>query len=61
MNNWAHKDIKFKELIDYGFPLPTFTFSNSTSTFASEFYLNGLKATHFNIIPKDLQDIKKDI
>ena len=45
MNNWAHKDIKFKELIDYGFPLPTFTFGNGTSIRIADFDVNGLKAT----------------
>ena len=28
MENWPLKDIKFKELSDYGFPLPTFTFDD---------------------------------
>ena len=45
MNNWVHKDIKFKELIDYSFPLPTFTFTNGTSIRIPDFDLNGLKAT----------------
>ena len=47
MNNWVHKDIKFKELIDYGFPLPTFTFTNETSINVGVFDANGLKATYF--------------
>ena len=45
MNNWVHKDIKFKELIDYGFPLPTFTFTNGKSIRIYDFDVNGLKAT----------------
>ena len=46
MENWGHKDIKFKELIDYGFPLPTFTFINRTKSNTEDFDLNGLKALY---------------
>ena len=58
MNNWVHKDIKFKELIDYDFPLPTFTFTNGTSIKNHEFNLNGLKAIQFELTPLDLTMIK---
>ena len=54
MKNWEHKDIKFKELIDYGFPLPTFTFTNQKSINVEVFDANGLKATNFYRLPPDL-------
>ena len=57
MNNWVHKDIKFKELIDYGFPLPTFTFTNGTSIKIDDFDVNGLKAREFSSNSPDLLNI----
>jgi hypothetical protein len=62
MKNWAHKDIKFKELIDYGFPLPTFTFNSTKIIYHTEdFDFDGFKAATFGVIPPDLLDIHKDI
>jgi hypothetical protein len=61
MNNWVHKDIKFKELIDYSFPLPTFTFTNGTSIRIPDFDLNGLKANQFGFTRPDLPTMIKDI
>ncbi len=29
MQNWQHKDISFKQLIDFGFPLPQYEYENS--------------------------------
>ena len=36
MENWEHKDISFKTLIDYGFPVPQYqyTLDYSSLTFA---------------------------
>jgi hypothetical protein len=48
MKNWAHTDIKFKELIDYGFPLPTFTFNGRKSTEIQYFSLNGWRGVEKN-------------
>jgi hypothetical protein len=61
IKNWAHKDIKFKELIDYGFPLPTFTFTNGTSINFEDFDANGLKALNFGRTPPDLPNFNKDL
>ena len=61
MNNWVHKDIKFKELIDYGFPLPTFTFTNGTSIYSEDFEVNGLKALNFGQTPPDLPNLNNDL
>ena len=44
MKNWPLKDIKFKELIDYGFPLPTFTFDAYKNYPTQAFDVDGLKA-----------------
>ncbi len=55
IDNWKHKDITFKELIDYGFPLPKFTFENYQYYRSEEFEANGLKS----IDGRD-QNINKD-
>ena len=40
--NWDRKDIKFKELIDLGFPLPVYNFEGGKYYSVKEFNVNGM-------------------
>jgi hypothetical protein len=49
LENWEHKDIKFKELIDFEFPLPQYIIHSPDNLHHEIFFdADGLKAIDYN-------------
>jgi hypothetical protein len=51
LKNWDKKDIKMKELLDYGFPLPQYEFNGKSNLSIEYFYSGGLQAVAYGKNP----------
>jgi hypothetical protein len=60
LQNWEHKDIKFKELLDFGFQLPQYYLEGEQIYSVEEFNVNGLQAVAYGSNPPNLK-IQDDI
>ena len=53
--NWDHRDIKFKDLVDLGFPLPVYDLNGDKYYSVNDFNINGMQAVDYGSNPPDLQ------
>jgi hypothetical protein len=47
LSNWEHKDIKFKDLIDLGFQMPTYLIKSDKTFSVKDFYDDGWRAIEY--------------
>ena len=60
LQNWEHKDIKFKELLDSGFQLPRYSLWGEQIYPVEKFNASGLQAVEYGSNPPDLK-IQEDV
>ena len=60
LKNWDRKDIKFKELIDLGFPIPRYLLEGEKIYSIEDFNVSGLQAVKYGSNSPDLK-IQEDV
>ena len=60
LKNWDRKDIKFKELIDLGFPIPQYFLEGEKNYSTEDFNVSGLQAVTYGSNAPNLK-IQEDV